>query len=102
MNGRMFFIFLMIFILSLPSVAFASPGVSARNAVLMEQSTGRVLYAKLPDSPQLIASITKIMTATLAIESGKMDDVVTVSETALQTEGSSIYLKVGQYKEIVQ
>ncbi|MGM9985988.1 MAG: D-alanyl-D-alanine carboxypeptidase family protein [Bacillaceae bacterium] len=76
--------------------AFSFKDVGARNAVLMEQSTGRVLYSKLPHSPELIASITKIMTATLAIESGKLEETTTVSHTALQTEGSSIYLKEGQ------
>src|SRR5690606_23672870 len=40
-----------------------------------------------------IASITKIMTAIIAIESDKLDEVVTVSERAVGIEGSSLYLK---------
>lgn len=77
-----------------PVAAFS--GVSAESAVLMEQSSGKVLYAKNPHQRMKIASITKIMTAILAIESGKMNKTVTISETAVQTEGSALYLKPGQ------
>lgn len=71
-------------------------GVSARNAVLMDQKTGRILFGKAMHDPERIASITKIMTAILAVESGKLQKTVTVSSTAVRTEGSSIYLKAGQ------
>ncbi|MEE6451810.1 D-alanyl-D-alanine carboxypeptidase family protein [Gottfriedia acidiceleris] len=71
-------------------------GVSARNAVLMDQKTGRILYGKAMHDPERIASITKIMTAILAVESGKMQNTITISSRAVQTEGSSIYLKPGQ------
>ena len=71
-------------------------GVSARNAVLMDQKTGRILYGKAMHDPERIASITKIMTAILAVESGKLQNTVTISSRAVQTEGSSIYLKPGQ------
>ncbi|WP_316569747.1 D-alanyl-D-alanine carboxypeptidase family protein [Neobacillus sp. YIM B06451] len=76
-----------------PKAAFS---VSGQAAVLMEQKTGRVLFEKQPHTPMRIASITKIMTAILAIESGKMDRYVKVSEHAVRTEGSSIYLKAGE------
>ncbi|MFX3624728.1 MAG: D-alanyl-D-alanine carboxypeptidase family protein [Ectobacillus sp.] len=69
--------------------------VSAHNAVLMEQHSGRVLYEKLAHEPRKIASITKIMTAILAIESGRMSEKVTISNTAVRVEGSAIYLKPG-------
>ncbi|MDQ0205857.1 D-alanyl-D-alanine carboxypeptidase family protein [Alkalicoccobacillus murimartini] len=79
-------------------VAFAEPtiGVSAQAAVLMEQSTGRILYGKNEHEPMRIASITKIMTAILAIESGKLNETVTVSDQAFGTEGSSLYLQAGE------
>ncbi|MGL4819808.1 MAG: D-alanyl-D-alanine carboxypeptidase family protein [Bacilli bacterium] len=70
--------------------------VSAETAVLMEQSSGRVLYSKNMHKPRKIASITKIMTAILAIESGRMDEIVKITPTAVRTEGSSIYLRSGQ------
>ncbi|WP_216830419.1 D-alanyl-D-alanine carboxypeptidase family protein [Alkalihalobacterium elongatum] len=70
--------------------------VSAQGAILIEQSSGRVLYGKNEHQQMRIASITKIMTAILAIESGKMDDYVKVSTRAEGTEGSSLYLKAGE------
>ncbi|SDM78573.1 D-alanyl-D-alanine carboxypeptidase [Fictibacillus solisalsi] len=80
-----------------PQVKAAGPGVSARAAILMEQESGRILYARDEHRPMRIASITKIMTAILAIESGKLSDRVTVSERATRTEGSSLYLKPGEH-----
>jgi D-alanyl-D-alanine carboxypeptidase len=70
--------------------------VSAKSAILIEQSSGRVLYAKNPHQVRRIASITKIMTAILAVESGKLSEMVTVSNRAIKAEGSSIYLKPGE------
>lgn len=79
-----------------PVSADAVGPVSARNAILMEQQSGRVLYEKSAHKPERIASITKIMTAILAIESGKMKEQVKVSERAVGTEGSSLYLQLGE------
>ncbi len=70
--------------------------VSAANAVLMEQESGRGLFDKDAHEKKRIASITKIMTAILAVESGKLDETVTVSNRAFGTEGSSLYLENGQ------
>jgi D-alanyl-D-alanine carboxypeptidase (penicillin-binding protein 5/6) len=70
--------------------------VSAQSAILMEQQSGRVLFEKDAYTKRRIASITKIMTAILAIESGKMNETVRVSSRAVRAEGSSIYLKEGE------
>ncbi|HEY4551376.1 MAG TPA: D-alanyl-D-alanine carboxypeptidase family protein [Bacillus sp. (in: firmicutes)] len=70
--------------------------VSASSAILMEQQSGRILYEKEAHEVRRIASITKIMTAILAIESGKLNDSVKVTENAVRAEGSSIYLKPGE------
>src|SRR5690625_3810465 len=74
----------------------ASVEVSGNNAILLEQSTGRVLFEKDAHEKASIASITKIMTAIIAIESGKMDEKATASRKAIYTEGSSIYLEQGE------
>lgn len=74
--------------------------VSAHNAILMEQSTGRVLFEKRAHEQQSIASITKIMTAILAIESGKLNELAVASRRAIYTEGSSIYLEQGEKMSI--
>lgn len=71
-------------------------GVSAQTAILIDQETGRVLFEKNSHQKMRIASITKIMTAILAIESGKLNEMVTVSERAIKAEGSSIYLQKGE------
>ncbi|MGN8647112.1 D-alanyl-D-alanine carboxypeptidase family protein [Gracilibacillus sp. HCP3S3_G5_1] len=71
----------------------ANVEVSAESAILMDQETGRVLYEKNADNPTLIASITKILTAIIAIESGELDEYVKISDNAISVEGSSIYLK---------
>ncbi|MFB5282023.1 serine hydrolase [Peribacillus sp. Hz7] len=70
--------------------------VSARSAILMDETSGRVIYEVNAHKKSRIASITKIMTAILAIESGELDEIVTVSGNAAGTEGSSLYLKEGE------
>lgn len=102
-------VFKLIIILLALSVSFSwfSPakkaeaiGVSAHGAILMEQESGRVLYAKNEHKQLRIASITKIMTALLAVESGKLDETVTISSRAAGTEGSSLYLKAGEKRSL--
>lgn len=91
---------LLLFTLLLPFSSAAqadiSLSVSARSAILIDGQSGRVLFGKDEHEKRRIASITKIMTAVLAIESGKMKDTVKISKRAIQAEGSSIYLKEGQ------
>lgn len=83
-------------IYGIPGTVQASVSVSARSAILMEQESGRVLFEKDAHKVSRIASITKIMTAILAIESGKLDEKVKVSDRAVRAEGSSVYLKPGE------
>ena len=61
----------------------------------MEQHSGRVLYEET-HKKRRIASITKIMTAILAIESGKMDETVDVSDQAVNIEGVFDLFKAGE------
>ena len=67
---------------------------SAASAVLIEQESGRVLYAQSADEERLIASITKIMTAVVAIERGDLRARYTVTWDDM-AEGSSMYLAPG-------
>ena len=69
--------------------------LSAASAVLMEQGSGRVLYEKDADEERLIASITKIMTALVALEEGDLQREYTVT-AADMAEGSSMYLRPGE------
>ncbi len=78
--------------------AFAEPSVSAQSAILIEKNSGRVLYAKNPDSKLPMASTTKIITAICAIESGNvsLDQTIEISASAAGVEGSSMYLESGE------
>ncbi len=67
---------------------------SAASAILVEQSSGRVFYEENADDRRLIASITKIMTALVALEHGDLSQVYTVTDEDM-AEGSSMYLKPG-------
>lgn len=70
--------------------------VSAKSAILMEQDSGRILYEKDAYTKRKIASITKIMTAIIAIESGKLKEKVKIKKKHTNIEGSSIYLEKGE------
>ena len=83
-----------ILILFIPKVNASTS--SASSYILMDSTTGRVLMSKDMHTKRLIASITKIMTATLAIESGKLDDVVEVTPIIKEAYGSGIYIEVGE------
>ena len=70
--------------------------VSAKAAVLLEEKTGKVLYAQNETLPLPMASTTKVMTALLAMEYGHMEEVVTTSRNAFGVPGTSIYLSQGE------
>jgi D-alanyl-D-alanine carboxypeptidase (penicillin-binding protein 5/6) len=72
------------------------PYITARSAVLIEATTGTVVYGKNEHMRMHPASTTKIMTALLAIELGDMDSTVVVSGKAASTGGSTLWLKKGQ------
>ena len=77
--------------------AVQAPDTSAAGAVLMDADSGRVLYSKNGDERHLIASITKLMTALVALESSHSpDEVVTILPEWTGIEGSSLYLRPGE------
>ncbi|WP_226666931.1 D-alanyl-D-alanine carboxypeptidase family protein [Metabacillus litoralis] len=89
-------VLIILFLITLLPHQTSAIGVSAQTAILIDQESGRVLYEKDAHKKMRIASITKIMTAILAIESGKLDEMVTVSDRVLKAEGSAIYLQKGE------
>ncbi len=80
---------------SLSSTPSRVPSVSARAAILLEPTTGRILFEKQADTRLSMASTTKIMTALVALECSSLDEEVTVPKEAVGTEGSSAYLREG-------
>ena len=69
---------------------------SARSAILIERTTGKVLLAHNSREKLPMASTTKIMTALLAMERGNMEEIVTVGRNAYGVPGTSIYLSLGE------
>lgn len=88
-------LFICLFLLFNINIAGASTN-SASSYVLIDSNTGRVLAGKDMNSKRLIASITKIMTCVLAIESDKVDDTVIVDDSIKKAYGSGIYIEVGE------
>lgn len=81
------------------TVSFANVAVNADSAILIEKSTGKVIYEKNADKKQFPASITKVLTALIVLEECELTDEVTVSSNAVLSipSGSSIaYLKAGE------
>lgn len=73
------------------------PQIGSESGIVMDIQTGTILYEKNIDHQHYPASITKIMTALLAVENSKMDEVVTFSKDAVyKTEGSGIARDVGE------
>lgn len=87
-----------IFLLMILLIPFSVRGLdlSARSAILMDTDSRRILYEKNIHEVRSVASISKIMTAVVAIESGKLDDTVCVGEEIKKSYGSGIYIKEGE------
>jgi D-alanyl-D-alanine carboxypeptidase len=62
----------------------------------MDVNSERIIYEHNGGKKMRIASLTKIMTAIVAIEHGKLEETVTVGRNAFAKEGSSLYLKLGE------
>ncbi|MHB1419668.1 MAG: D-alanyl-D-alanine carboxypeptidase family protein [Bacillota bacterium] len=86
-------------ITSFPVITLAQPEepkLTAEAAVLMDARTGRVLWSNNKDVQLAPASTTKILTALISIEKGKLTDQVTTSDGATRVEGTKVYLQPGE------
>ena len=105
------FIFLLIIGLIFPSCVLAKKSVdetdeinimkNARSAILMEPSTGKIIYNKDANKPISVASLTKMMGLIITfetIEKGALsyDEIITVSQNAKEMGGTQIYLDTGE------
>ena len=86
--------FIMLFC-SFASISYGA-GISARHFALLEAETGEIICEGNGNSRAPMASTTKIMTAIVAIENGRLDKTVTIPSEATGIEGSSIYLQEGE------
>ena len=89
MKNKKIYTFLMLFLLFIFCISTKShasnnePSITSGSAILLENSTSKVLFEKNINEKLEPASITKIMTAILAIENCNLDDVVTVPYEAI-------------------
>ncbi len=84
-----------IILLLIPTNVFAYQ-TSATSAILMDMDSSRILYADNINEERSVASISKIMTAILAVESEKLEETVTIGEEIKAAYGSAIYIQVGE------
>lgn len=87
---------LLMFFFAASQCIAAEPSLHCEAAVLMDAFSGRILYEKRADFKRPIASITKIMTAIVTIESGRLNEIVTVSPRAARIGGSTLGLRSGE------
>lgn len=85
----------------LPAAMLVDPSIPCESAILVEPTTGLVMFEKAPDEPRAPASITKVMTLLLvmeALDSGEitLNDTVTCSEHASSMGGSQIWFEPGE------
>ena len=74
---------------------YAIEGITSNCGILMEQTTSRVLFEKCADEEMYIASITKILTAIVAVENGNLDEWVEITHEDVHQVGSSLYMTPG-------
>jgi D-alanyl-D-alanine carboxypeptidase (penicillin-binding protein 5/6) len=91
--------------LSTPADPTDRPHPDVSSALLIDMSEGQVLFAKAPEVPRPIASLTKVMTALLALERRDLDDRVVVSRDAVFAEGdfgasSTLGLRAGEHRTV--
>ncbi len=82
----------------------ASPAplnLSAKAAIVIEASTGKIIYAANAEERKYPASTTKMMTLITALEHGNPNDIVTTSANAASTEGSSLWLTPGEQLKLM-
>lgn len=88
--------FLIVGIILFLPIKINAISTSATSSILMDIDTHRILYSNNIHNKRSVASISKIMTAILAIESGKLDDKVIIGDEISKAYGSGIYIKKGE------
>lgn len=74
----------------------AGPSVTAKSAIIMDESSGRILWSKNPDKSRYPASTTKIMTSMLLLENRRLTDEVIAPPGVEKVTGSSLHLLPGE------
>lgn len=103
--GSLILLLLIVLCSSFSVFADEDLNINSKSAILMDASTGEIIYGLNQDEVLPPASITKIMTLVLgmdAIESGRisLDDEVTISNHASSMGGSQLYLETGETQRV--
>jgi len=99
LTGFLFILAFLTIFIPPSALAIDSVEVSSPRALLIEPASGEVLYEKNADEPANPASLTKVMTALLVLEYGKLDEIATVSASALDglhPDSSTANLRAGE------
>lgn len=86
----------LLFLLLLIPINVKAYGTYATSAILMDIDSNNIIYESNSHNVRSVASISKIMTAIVAIESGKINDTVVIGDEILKAYGSGIYIKQGE------
>ncbi len=79
-----------------PQAALRAPAVLAKSAYLLDVQTGAPLFQKFPNARRMMASTAKLMTGLLVAESGRLDEIATVSRRAATIGETSMGLAAGE------
>ncbi len=82
-------LFLILMLIPIKVFGYSS---SATSAILMDTDNNRIIYSSNIHNVRSVASISKIMTAILAVESGKLDDIVIIGDEIDGSYGSGVYI----------
>ncbi len=93
-------LFLCVFLLFLFPAKAQALEVNAKGAILIEATTGRVLWQQNAHERLPMASTTKVMTALLLMEKGNLHDKVTLPDDFVNVGESSIWLEPGETQEL--
>jgi D-alanyl-D-alanine carboxypeptidase (penicillin-binding protein 5/6) len=97
-------VLIMSVLLTTTTIVYAAanyPNVTAKSAIVMDATTGKVLYSKEAEERRYPASTTKMMSLIVALEHGNLDDIITTSTNASSTEGSSLWLTQGEQMKMI-
>lgn len=75
---------------------YAEPAIVGEAGLLLDMQTGKILWAKNENKRMAPAGITKILTALVALKYSQPDEMVTVSDAAVATEGTDTGLQAGE------
>lgn len=73
-----------------------TPNINAVSYVIVEGSSGEILFGQNYDAQRGVAELGQLMTAILAIESGKLDETLTVGAIPEEIKGNLVYLRQGE------